>query len=113
MSNKGLGNPAECGGEGGIRTHGDHKGRTGFQDRHAPHVTREPAKTYDAPPDDLSAQLGASASKNSPRGGPEAPAVDPAAPTVDPDLAAVVAGWPHLPQHIKAAILALVKTTEV
>ena len=30
-----------------------------------------------------------------------------------PDLDRVVAAWPALPQHIKAAVLALVKTTEV
>jgi hypothetical protein len=28
----------------------------------------------------------------------------------DPDLAQIVAVWPNLPDHIKAAILALVKT---
>jgi len=30
-----------------------------------------------------------------------------------PDLDRVVAAWPGLPEHIKAAVLALVKTTEV
>jgi len=30
-----------------------------------------------------------------------------------PDQARVVAAWPRLPEHIKAAILALVKTAEV
>jgi hypothetical protein len=30
-----------------------------------------------------------------------------------PDLGCVVAAWPGLPEHIKAAVLALVKTTEV
>jgi hypothetical protein len=28
----------------------------------------------------------------------------------DPDLSAVVAAWPNLPPHIKAAVLALVRT---
>jgi len=30
-----------------------------------------------------------------------------------PDLGCVVAAWPALPQHIKAAVLALVNTAEV
>jgi hypothetical protein len=28
----------------------------------------------------------------------------------DPDLAAVVTAWPDLPEHIQAAVLALVRT---
>ena len=31
---------------------------------------------------------------------------------VDPDLAGVVVAWPALPEHIRAAVLALVETAE-
>jgi hypothetical protein len=34
----------------------------------------------------------------------------PPEPPADPDLARVVAAWPELPAHIKAAVLALVGT---
>jgi hypothetical protein len=37
------------------------------------------------------------------------PDATPATPT-DPDLTQVIDGWPGLPEHIKAAILALVAT---
>jgi len=42
-----------------------------------------------------------------------APLLTPAVPTVplsDPELARVVAAWPELPAHIKAAVLALVQS---
>jgi hypothetical protein len=35
----------------------------------------------------------------------------PTAAETDPDLARVVAAWPDLPPHIRAAVLALVGTT--
>ena len=31
---------------------------------------------------------------------------------VDPDLAKVMAAWPKLPEHIKAAVLALVRSAD-
>ena len=33
-------------------------------------------------------------------------------PSSDPDLAEVVSRWPELPEHIKAAVKALVRTAE-
>jgi hypothetical protein len=34
----------------------------------------------------------------------------PAAPKIDPDLSRVVTAWPDLPDHIRAAVLALIGT---
>lgn len=43
-----------------------------------------------------------------PTGGAESGAV--AAPALDPELCRVVAAWPTLPSHIRAAFLALIAT---
>jgi hypothetical protein len=47
--------------------------------------------------------------------GPLAPQLAPAAENrlaepADPDLAGVVQAWPQLPEHIKAAVVALIKS---
>jgi len=44
--------------------------------------------------------------------GAKSDAPDAPKPPQDPDLAAIVTAWPNLPEHIKQAIKALVKTHE-
>jgi hypothetical protein len=46
----------------------------------------------------------------SPSGGAESGAHDAPDPIRDPDLAQIMAAWPELAQHIKAAIMALVQS---
>jgi hypothetical protein len=61
----------------------------------------ENTSTCENPQNRLGAFLGASAATP-----------PPLSPAADPDLAAVLSAWPHLPEPVKAGILAMVKATE-
>ena len=45
-------------------------------------------------------------------GGAESGADSPDSPQIDPDLAQVIDAWPNLPEHIKAAIKALIQAQD-
>jgi hypothetical protein len=67
------------------------------------HLAKTPAKPKD------SGRGGAESGAVSPGFGPKP---SPAASSQDPDLATVAAAWPHLPEAIKADIVAVVKAAD-
>lgn len=86
-------------GAGGIRTPGTFP-YNGFQDRCPENASPENTKTCETAETQLTPQLTPNSRKQ--------PEID--TQNLPPDLAEIVAVWPQLPKHIKAAITALVDT---
>ncbi|MHC4703385.1 MAG: hypothetical protein ACYTFQ_22695 [Planctomycetota bacterium] len=90
----------EYNGEGGIRTRGTRKGHTGFRNRCTENISAEETKTSETSKSQLTPQLTPKSGRQGEIDTSELP----------PDLVEIVAVWPQLPEHIKAAIKALVQT---
>jgi hypothetical protein len=73
---------------------------TGLQNRCSKQVNPESDKTYESAKPELTRKLIPESEKQAQIDTQDLPA----------DLAQIVTAWPNLPEHIKAAIMALVKT---
>ena len=90
-------------GEGGIRTRGTLNRHTGFRNRCPKNVSYNKTKTCETPKEQLTPQLTQKSSKQGKIDTSDIPS----------ELAEIVAVWPELPEHIKAAIKALIQTHQM
>ena len=93
--------PSDINGAGGIRTP-DTSRYNGFQDRRTKNVSAEKTNTCETNKEQLTPQLTPESRKH--------PEID--TQNLSPDLAEIVAVWPDLPEHIKAAVKALIVTLD-